>query len=253
MNTTDLSERLPRLLDELAQSTPIDATDEFPRQFDRSQFSGPASKRPAHRISLVLAVAAAVVALVVAGIVRLPKESPNAFASWTPVPRAVTPAEMGPIVDACNASSNGDPDSGVAPNPFDAGSAAEIRGEFAMLFETQAEADGPFVQCIAVKQPEGWFVFASGSPTASLTDGLPVRGGGGGSEAFAWDVAGYNPAAAHVDVIVPEVGNVTATVSDGFYFAWWPDELEDGDAPKPPEYQVRFSDSNGNIIGTINQ
>jgi hypothetical protein len=179
----------------------------------------PARRRPGRWVLIPVAVAALAVALVV-----LPwgRGGGRAYATWTPVPVALTPAETDLVGSACKKEIRGYMDLQQATLAL-----AERRGEYvAMLYRTDKPDNSAF--CLSHNLPG----------TDDVDDLSTAAGGGSGPAELAppgtftqgaladFGEASITDGAAGADVaaLTVHAGEFTtqATVRGGRWVAWWP-------------------------------
>lgn len=209
-----------------------------------------ARRRRAGRWARALIPAAAAAAVV--GMLVLPGSpgTPRAYASWTPQARPVVGDALTRSSAACRAAMADTErgDGGVPPElrpDVRAETArtvvAEQRGDF--LFVALATASGATAQCFLRADDPGRVYGTTGSaPTASTppprvlaADRIEAEGGGlasgpEGSYAFAQGRVGSEVRAVTLRV---DGATVHATVSDGWFAAWWPAPAASGPSPSP--------------------
>lgn len=211
---------------------------------------GGARRRRAGRWARAIIPAAAAAAVV--GLLVLPGSpgAPSAYASWTPEPRPVVGDALTRSSTACRAAMtdmagrDGDVPPELRPDVRAATArtvVAEQRGNF--LFVAMATDTGATAQCFLRADDPGRVYGTTGSaPTASTpppavlaadqieSDGAGLTSGPEGSYAFAQGRVGKD-----VRAVTLRVGDVTldATVSDGWFAAWWPTAASSGISPSP--------------------
>ncbi|MEV6306363.1 hypothetical protein AB0M02_43615 [Actinoplanes sp. NPDC051861] len=189
--------------------------------------AAPVTRRPLRR-PLLIGAAALGVAAVAAAAVVLP--GGRSYASWTPVPAALTDAEVALIGPVCKKD--------LGRGPFDLSRArivlAERRGEYAVLLYVN---DNPDISgaCLAHNLPGSddvddvnWGAGGSSGPMVRP----PAREYTEGALADFGDASITNgTVGADVTGVTVHAGEFTveATVRDGRYAAWWPGPAMAGD------------------------
>ena len=151
----------------------------------------------------------------------------RAFASWTPKPQR---ADSDSLADAVARCGNADPRGAELPI-----AATERRGGYTLVFRTDGAR-----RAVCIAGPHGQLLSLPAPPKLPAGEGRP-----GPADSFPIEEVAYpgpgNPLAERVGILVgrvaPHVGAVeirpargvavTATVSRGYFVAWWPGAAED--------------------------
>jgi hypothetical protein len=205
----------------------------------------PAETAPSRfRLKGRLVLATAVVAAMAGAVAVFPglTSGSRAYASWTPVPTTLTPAEIDRIGPPCREALH-DGES------LDAGRArlalAERRGEYAVLLYRTENPDMSGA-CLAYNPP--------GSDDV---DDLQAAVGGGSGPALAVSgqqftqgaIADFGDASVTDGAVGPDVAAVTlhaagrtvqASVADGRYVAWWPGPAMSSDGNTDPRVIITY-------------
>jgi hypothetical protein len=244
--------RSDRALEALTDADPIgpgwSADLVAPIRLLHSILSQPIAEAPRHsrrepRVLLAAAFAVALLAVVVfvGGSMIQP---PSAFATWTALPTRLDPAFAEQMQENCalRAPSDDDPDL----DPELRAAMANQRRVFATLPLVVMDQRGrAAVALFAARLTDGQASVMC-MTVAAKAGGRPVAGGGGSStgaiesprdgplrlftaQRNSSDAGIYTSYAGHVDPEVAQVtlersegGGVTASVSDGYFVAWWP-------------------------------
>ncbi|PYC88050.1 hypothetical protein C7C46_01925 [Streptomyces tateyamensis] len=171
------------------------------------------------RRSWRLVTATAVVASGVCGWVAVGTLSgaDPAYASWTPSPSAVAAAQVEELGQTCNQRLPHPP---AEQPPAMAPVLAEQRGAFSAVL-----LGSPDRIAVCVSGKHSWIAGYTDSPTLDPGQVLAVTGNGGktsGSDAARYVYGRLSPSGAAVTVETSDGRHVTASVRDGYYFAWWP-------------------------------
>jgi hypothetical protein len=193
-----------------------------------------AAQAPRPAGSRVLAGAAAAVVLVAGGLAvsaSLPGGTARAYASWTPVPRAVTGAQVLPQARSCAAGWG--TSWGRAPVAADV-LLAERRGTATLLITHKGDT-GELVEC-TILDPGGEAAGAellnpaADPPAAGSVSVQSMGASSGDDEAWYSEVIGRaDPSVTGVDVVLPDGRAIQASTATGWWAAWWPGH-EAGDA-----------------------
>lgn len=146
------------------------------------------------------------------------------------------------MLAACNSRTSA---AAADPTPFGPASVIEFRGSIALAI---ADGGGALVRCTAGTEGDGWYAFGLGE--SPLVDRTPVLEGLGGPEGMTWFLHGADARAARVDLTVPGYPVIAATVVDGTYIAWWPQDRAADDGALPA-LRVDVYDSTGALVDTI--
>lgn len=189
------------------------------------------------RVVLRLGAAAAIAAAGIVGVMLWPDPTagwiPAAYAGWRTVPTPVTPGDAQAQARACLAlTRNADPD-GAASGPLRLDDlvpvVAERRGDWTytlLAAEPRGDHTDTHLTCLLPTDPTSHDGGGAGGSVGSggrvpTSDQIQWVGGGWRGE---WgDVWGY--AGDDVDRVTVTLANdvvVQATVSDGYFAAWWP-------------------------------
>ncbi|WP_432571099.1 YbaN family protein [Kineococcus sp. SYSU DK005] len=188
-----------------------------------------------------IAVGATAVALGIAAVVLpgLPGSTPPAaFASWTAVPAALAVSDVQAAGQACRRNHFGQPAEMAPMLPSDAQIQrmdtvlAEQRGAYTY---TLLAGGGWLAECLSgdglgggvlasageVDLRTGWSLVPAPDGVVVLTGGTQ-RTGGGASATYRWLSGRVGEQVSAVEVTPTGEGVVTATVSNGYFAAWWP-------------------------------
>lgn len=205
----------------------------------------PRASRRASALAAIGASTAAVMAVVVVVVLLLSSGAGDAYANWSPTPAKATPAEIAPALTLCDGAArrNLQPTSRLTPPAISRHSSGkpvflkpvltEVRDRYVAVI---ARANSKVYVCIDGDRANlGLEVSGSSVPTAALPDrissGLVVRIGGHvfvdgrelhglATENHAFGRTGRGVSA--VKFTFTNKPTVTATVENGWYFAWWP-------------------------------
>ncbi|MEV4772961.1 hypothetical protein [Micromonospora humida] len=182
----------------------------------------PARRRVTRRgvVGLVAAGAVAVVGAVTVPAL-LPGPMDRAFASWTPVPGALTGEQVMPQARRCAASGVGsEPAAPVGPSDV---LLAERRGVATLLIQRRGSG---VIECMSVDD---------GQPTAmTLTDGplpppaagtvnLETRSSvGSGRDQYSNAVGLVGPSVTGIDLVLADGRTIRTSTGGGWWAAWWP-------------------------------
>ncbi|GAA2911737.1 hypothetical protein Acy02nite_91160 [Actinoplanes cyaneus] len=226
-------------LSRVAQLDPVRDQEPTPEQWARSRArieemmarsrTGTAPVRlhrpPARRLVIGL-VAAAV--LGVGGILAAPALRPGAdtaYASWTAIPAEVTAAQLVTLTTGCARS---------WAEPAGEAVLAERRGT--SLFLVLKMSSGALVTCFSWDgdEPAGADRLSDGhgaEPSLPATGRVSMLGGpqtiGGAAGRQTSALGRVGPGVTGVDIALPHGPTVRATVSNGWWAAWWPDRHGD--------------------------
>jgi hypothetical protein len=168
--------------------------------------------RPPVAIGAVASLAAA--AGVLAVVISLGAGASNAFAGWTPKPTKPAPGQLAEAAAACQRSQ-----SSVAGLPL---ALADTRGPFtfAVYANSQSTATcikGPSFVSLSESQASRPVVVPDGQV---LLSGAHDSERGGHAFGFAFGRTGAGVSA--VTLVLDDGTNVQATVTNGWFVAWWP-------------------------------
>jgi hypothetical protein len=191
---------------------------------DLSAVAAPAPRLARRRLLAGAAAVAVLAAGTVAASVLLPGGTPQAYASWTPIPQTVTGAQVLPQAQAC---ANGWGTSwGRAPVASDI-LLAERRGTATLLITRKGDTPN-LVACTVLDPAAGTTGAELLDPTADTPapDSVSVQSMGASSgDDHVWhsDVIGRaDPSVTGVDVVLPDGRTIQASTSAGWWAAWWP-------------------------------
>lgn len=226
-----------------------DPYDPGPAERDRP----PRRRRLLASLGLVGAAAAAVPVLLIGG--------GSALASWTPTPEVLTPAETDAAASTCRA------DLGM-PGAQETALLAERRGTwtYVLISGPRAEASCLLRNDVVGQDPAGHEVFGSlepdpGEAPAVSRDGLVETGSAAtsiddglfGEEWLTWAYGRVGAEVTAVTVHTPLGFDVTASVDNGRFAAWWPSQQpssENLDVMGAWSYTVTLADgSTGPVAG----
>ncbi|WP_250445127.1 hypothetical protein [Actinotalea sp. C106] len=231
---------IPSTIDEqLARLAPTDAPDParldaaraavMSRVTDPTAGSLPGHQEPARRSVRRLVPAAAAVVGLTAVLLLWPSSSPemSAFATWVPTPAPVTLGDKAFQKNACTESIWRDERPATAASPDDLEPVVvERRGEwlYTLLVRGQRGAGKDVVyECLMPLEgsPVDWGQWAgNASAGAGATEAAWQGATGGGEWRSAW---GYVGTEVHAVTITRWDGvELQATVTDGYFAAWWP-------------------------------
>ena len=218
------------------------------------------------RVPLRLGAAAAIAAAGIVGVTLWPDPTagwiPAAYASWRTVPAPVTPGDAQAQAKACLALvRNADPD-GAAYGPLRLDDlvpvVAERRGDWTYTLLTagpQGDHTDTHLTCLLPTDPtshDGGFGgggVGSGGRVPTSDQIQWVSGGWGGAWRDVWGYAGDE-----VTRVTATLANgvvVEATVSDGYFAAWWPTTPTTDDAgQKAPPFTFTWYLKDGAPGGT---
>lgn len=224
----------------------------------------PLAERPSRRRWFVAAgLGVTAVAAVAAALVLPGPGSTTTTLAWTPVPRAATDADAEAARQTC-----------VVPAATD-GEAGRDAAEGAPVVPAPTSPDMlPPLAALDVRGDGGLAVFTDGTSTVmcllQVIDGIPVYAGMGvfdtveppadtlvvesamatrleSGDAVSM-ITGQAGAAARVELEVPGVEPITATVVDGRFAAWWP---SDGSDPLGGQVTLRAFAADGTLIDEL--
>lgn len=190
--------------------------------------------RPARRVALRLGIAVSLAAASVAGITLWPHPTgswvPAAYAGWRAAPEPVAPGEAQALADTCLAQVTEPGPDGQYPGPSVAGLGpvmAERRGDWTFVLLAAsggAGHTGTVLSCLLSSDGRGGISVHGGSTTdlPVLDEIAPLVAEGGGERADVWGLTGDN--VARVTATLRNGTVVEATVSDGYFAAWWPSD-----------------------------
>jgi hypothetical protein len=177
---------------------------------------------PRRTAALVGAAAALVTVGAVAATTLMPNE--NAFASWRPIPTAATAGQALEQAEGCSTSWEQGP-----ANPITADDVilAERRGDSQL---TLMMKDAAIIECIDIGDgPTTWMMLTSpdgklAGPAATGEDVVidTIGATGEGSAQYTNVVGRVGPDITGVSVVVSDGTEVVASVTDGWFVAWWP-------------------------------
>ena len=214
------------------------------------------------RLSTRIGAAAAVAAAGIVGATLWPDSYANwipaAYASWRAVPEPVTPGDAEAQANACLAHMRlGDPDGEVADVlRFDdlVPVVAERRGDWTYtLLTAEAGGERASVTCLLPLDPNSLEMGSAGgggggiAPTPA-SDQIQWFGGGWSDNwADTWGYAGND-----VDRVTVTLSNgvmVDATVTNGYFAAWWPSVSSNDEHGQAP-YTLTWYVQGGKLGGT---
>ncbi|MBC7299224.1 MAG: hypothetical protein H5T82_10075 [Demequina sp.] len=214
------------------------------------------------RLSMRIGAAAAVAAAGIVGATLWPDSNaswiPAAYASWRAVPDPVTPGDAEAQAKACLARMRlGDPDGEVADAlRFDdlVPVVAERRGDWTYTLLT-AETGGEHadIECLLPLDPNSHETGDAGgsgggiAPTPASNQIQWFGGGWSDNSADTWGYAGED--VARVTVTLANGVVVDATVSNGYFAAWWPSLPLIHDHDQAP-YTLTWYLDDGTVGGT---
>lgn len=245
MNTPDTSSTDPEL-----DAVDIATVNAFRAQLDGIHLDRPLAsitptpRRSTRPLRMTAAVAAAAV-IAIGGTVVLRSGDDVAYAGWTPTPRAVTDPDRAAMESACEVDYMT-----LDGNPVDFdGAYIDWRGSIAALSTTH---DDQRATCAVQLRDGTWSAFATATGDVAIVDGSTTP-----SLMKAWnDAASINiidgtaPAAASVEIDVPDFPTATAPVIDGVFIIWLPDTFDWTDGSFAG-LEIRELDANGTVIKTV--
>lgn len=199
----------------------------------------PTRQRWSATLGLSAAAAAVAAAIVLPGI-----GGSSAAMAWTPTPRAATAADGDAARQACvvpestasqsvdAGSRSGDTEAPAAPAPVELGSLAalDLRGNGGLAVFTSDEGTVMCMLRLVDGEAEYAGMVITGAPAQPL-DTLVVEGGmttGVDTSTAVSMLFGQAGPAARVEINVPGLEPVTATLTDGQFAAWWPEQDPNG-------------------------
>lgn len=235
---TDLDTRLHRALTDAADVLDV------PEALGAICAAAEMGRRPRWGARLAGAVAAVAVVAVSFGAVRR-GGSDQAYAGWSPAPRAATPEEFEGARAVCNRRAVDEyGEARFGPDAY-----REVRGRTALLI-TRSDAAARFDTCVAQEQAEGWYAFSYGERPVDPDSPVSLEGGGG-EGAWAELMTGQSATAASVELDVPGLPTATGPVVDGLFMIWWPGDTFFERGHGLPELELRLLAADGQVLDTI--
>jgi hypothetical protein len=211
------------------------------------------TRRRAGRRWAVLAGVAATGLLAYSVIPGSPGAPDPAFATWKAVPDRLTPDQAGDAARYCREHGADHTDAATrAAARASTVAFAERRGVWTYVL--LAGPDGFGISCLTDTTFDEGSIGSAGTPTGYRPPGprelrlANCCGGGGtirnGVRDFIGEVDGYaGPEVAKIVVLTPTKGPVEATIGDGRFAAWWPDDDSDTRPQAPMTFEVTLTDS----------
>ena len=221
----------------------------------------PAPVRAPRRRRRLLLVAGGAVAAVTAAIVVVPSITGDtaAFASWSPVPVALSGAERAAALEACVVLQSGESgELALDPDTDASALVAEARGGWSYVLFTATGPSGRALQgsclmpddLVADPRPDvgGYFGGLSGAddvggpapgPKAVREDTSGI--GSVEGEGFVYAEGRAGAEVAGIEVTTPSGVEVQASLQDGHWAVWWPspdDSMRNPDFTEAPTYEV---------------
>jgi hypothetical protein len=167
----------------------------------------------------------------------------RAFASWTPMPQ---PADRDSVRDAVSRCNETDPRGAEVPI-----AATEQRGAYTLVFRTDGER-----RAVCIAGPQEQLLSLPAPPKVLAPDTPPAHPDGFAIEETVFP-GPRNPLAEQVGLVVGRVSpqvrgveidpgesaTVTATISQGYFVAWWPGTAEDA-----AQAMIRARDATGGRV-----
>jgi hypothetical protein len=197
---------------------------------DPAYSAPPARKRPALRRPVLAFAAAAVVAVTVAVSISVAAPGQRAFASWTAVPTEQGVNQALGQARECAATWLGDvPHGGLTAEDV---LLAETRGDASLT--VVRKGDHPVV-CLRVTSTSpilwgdlrGSDTAATLAPTKVASNGFTMSSDSGHRFTYTAGQAGADVSS--VEVITQDGTKITASLSNGYWAAWWPGEVTEPD------------------------